>query len=902
MAGSYDPWLVVLSVLIAATAGMAALTAAERRAECRDGRRLRSAWLAGGAVAMGLGVWCMHFVGMLAFRLPVPVRYDLGWTLASMIPAVGASAVAIHLAGGARGAARLHLGGLLIGAGIGAMHYLGMAAVILDARMAYDPALFVLSLVVAYALAAGALHIEFRLKSSTLAEETRTLLAGCVLGGAVSGMHYTGMAATRFFGAAPPGAQARAADAALAPLLAMGAGAIAVAFIGIAYFDRRLSATALKVHRLIETAPDCFVVVDPKGRIRLFNAMAEKVFGWRREEVLGNGMEILLPERLRQVHGGHREQYGREPGVRLMGTGRELIARRKDGSEFPVEVSLSPERTPGGLFVTAIIRDVSERAAAHALEALVELEHRVTKILSSGLDPIDAAPDIIGCICERLGVRYGGWWLVKPVERELRWLAAWHADGPGLPEFDQVSRGMIFKEGAGLPGRVLASGSPAWIADVQADRDFPRAPAAAAAGLRAAFAFPLQADGETLGVMDFLSDRTLAPDAKLLSALRSLGNQIALNLKRRRIEQQAVHSQRLEAVGRLAGGIAHDFNNHLTGIIGLAGILARQAPPGSQAAADAEEILAIGERSAHLVKQLLALNRKTPKNSAVYDANELVAQNAGLLARLVGSQISVETRLGDEPLPVRVDRNEFSQVLLNLLVNARDAMPKGGVVTISTKKAGLRAEIAVRDGGTGIPVEIQDHIFEPYYSTKDETRGTGLGLSIVHAILRDCGADIGVESAPGEGATFLIRFPLAEGPITPARPKEAGPAEGTAEGLVLLVEDNPAVARVTARMLERIGYTVLRADGAESAITLFEKRGAEIAVVVTDVNMPGAGGVGLSERLRDLRPRTKVLFISGFGQDALGLAQAADRPDFLAKPFTEGELALKIKELLAGQS
>ncbi len=695
------------------------------------------AWLGAGAFVMGVGIWCMHFVGMIAFRLPVPVRYDFGITFGSIFPAIIASGVAIFIISHASvSLARVSLASLAMAGGIGTMHYAGMAAMITSARMAYDPALFILSLVVAFALAIVALSMKFILRKSGTFWEIAISIS---MGTAVAGMHYTGMGAARFFlvGDAP---MAAGASDSLRQILILIPGPLlllAGMIIGV-IVSRRMQRAAEAMRDLIESAPDAIVSVDQNGRICVFNRQAEVIFGRDRGEALGLPLEILVPERFRKTHVQHRAGYSNEPGRRPMGVGMELWGLRKNGKEFPVDISLSSSKTESETFVTSIIRDLTEK-------------NRMAKALRDS-------------------------------------------------------------------------------------------------------------------------------EAKLL------------------------HSQKMEALGRLAGGIAHDFNNNLTSIIGLCDLLAKQFPPGSSGGDDIAEIKAAGERSAALTRQLLSFSRQAPTVLGICDANELLAVNRNILARMLGSHIRIKATLCPSLLPIRADPGQFSQVLMNLAVNARDAMPQGGDIGIESFMAGAFAEITFKDSGSGMEKPVLSRLFEPFFTTKEQGRGTGLGLSIIHGIVTGSGGTIEVESEPGHGTLFRLRFPLAEGKIEALGGSVAPEKQESKGGLILLVEDDPNVMKVTIRQLQNCGYRILAASNAEEAMALFRQRAPEIALVITDVNMPKTNGMVLAQQLRTVRAETRVLFISGYGLDILASSGRPENSEFLAKPFSSDVLTAKVSEMLAAGS
>ncbi len=375
--------------------------------------------------------------------------------------------------------------------------------------------------------------------------------------------------------------------------------------------------------------------------------------------------------------------------------------------------------------------------------------------------------------------------------------------------------------------------------------------------------------------------------------------------ERRRLEAQIRQGERLEAVGRLAGGIAHDFNNLLTVILGLCEVLER-APAGSARAGEGlTQIRECAEHAASLTAQLLAFSRRQVLHPEIADIGELVRATSGMLSRLIGEKIEMVLELAPEPLAVRVDPSQFDQMLVNLLVNARDAMPDGGRVVVRTvldegpndDDAGGWARIEICDQGRGIDVDVLPHIFDPFFTTKRSGQGTGLGLSTVHGIVEQSGGRIRVESALGEGATFRVWLPLAEGAPTP---RGAAPTTDHPRGseLVLLVEDDPQVQRVASRMLGTLGYEVhVASDGCEALERL--DAGLEPALVVTDLAMPRMGGLELADRLRARGRALPIVFVSAnLDDDALRGEIDAGRASFLQKPFTLSALATTLRARL----
>ncbi len=392
--------------------------------------------------------------------------------------------------------------------------------------------------------------------------------------------------------------------------------------------------------------------------------------------------------------------------------------------------------------------------------------------------------------------------------------------------------------------------------------------------------------------------------------------------ERRLLESQLRHAQKMEAVGRLAGGVAHDFNNLLTIITGNTAFALASLPPDSQAARDLAEVDAASRRAATLTRQLLAFSRKQVLQPRRVDVNETVRSLERMLCRLIGEDVRIETALDGDAWPVHADPGQLEQVLMNLVVNARDAMPAGGVVRIRTANtsvdsisaathpaclgAGSFLSIAVADTGVGIDAAVLPHIFEPFFTTKELGRGTGLGLAMVYGIVKQSGGTVSVESVPGEGTTFTVYLPCdssSEGSRAAApRAAEVGGGE-----TVLVVEDEPAVRDVVRRMLARNGYQVVEAgDGAEAlrlwrAGRALPDRAGRIDVVLADLVMPVMGGRELIERLRAEQPEVPVVLMTGYTADPAG-AQAdlasGEASGFLQKPLSQDSLLTQLRLVL----
>jgi PAS domain S-box-containing protein len=411
-------------------------------------------------------------------------------------------------------------------------------------------------------------------------------------------------------------------------------------------------------------------------------------------------------------------------------------------------------------------------------------------------------------------------------------------------------------------------------------------------------------------------ERTVELEQANTELCREIVERVRAEEALRRSEEQLRQAQKMEAIGRLAGGVAHDFNNMLTAILSYARMMADERAEGTQDREDLEQICEAAERAAKLTHQLLAFSRQQVLQPVNLDLRDVVLGMEGMLRRLIGEDVELRTFCAQEVGPVRADPNQIELVILNLAVNARDAMPGGGRLTIEVGEVdvqdGLAAShlvlapgrytlLAVSDTGVGIPADVKARIFEPFFTTKPRGKGTGLGLSTVFGIVRQSGGDIAVYSEPDQGTTFRVYLPLAESEADdgPTRLPHSAQAVEVGEGTVLLVEDEPLVAEAARKVLEAKGYAVLSADTPAAAIRLSAAHPGPIQLLLTDVIMPGMNGRELADRLVDQRPGMRVLFMSGYTDNAIvhhGVLDA--HVEFLAKPFTPDALARKVADVL----
>ncbi|MBS0181196.1 MAG: PAS domain S-box protein [Nitrospira sp.] len=674
---------------------------------------------------------------------------------------------------------------------------------------------------------------------------------------------------------------------------------------------------------IVDTALDGVITIDAAGIVTEWNAQATAVFGWTREEAMGKLLsDTIIPERDREAHAQGIREYLKTGVGPVLNRRIEIAARHKEGHEFPVELAVSLARIGEAYIFSAFVRDITDRRRA---ERRLASQYAVTRVLSEAVRLEEAVPKIIQAVGESLEWDLGVVWRLDKQSGTLRCLDHWRVTTLSVNEFIAQIQHQTFKPGVGLPGRIWESGQPVWIKDVTLDPIFVRSDLAAHAGLHGAFGFPIRIGGEVEGVIEFFSHQVREPDSELLSMIADVGLKIGQFGERTRAEEalrlteaQLRQSQKMEAVGRLAGGVAHDFNNLLTVIRGYSELILSRLGSGDPARREMEEVKKAADRAAGLTRQLLIFSRRQFVAAKIVDLNAIVMNMDGMLRRLLGEDIielcaDLEPQLGS----IKADPGQIEQVIMNLAVNARDAMPMGGQLTIQTRNVtigkdlpretvmldeGAYVLLAIRDTGHGMSEETQSHLFEPFFTTKEEGKGTGLGLSTVYGIVKQSGGTIGIESKLGQGTTCKIFFPKVDA-ITQAAPVVNGAVvRAIGRETILVVEDDPSVRGLVQEALRLSGYEVLVARHGIEALLTGAKHLGPIHLLLTDVAMPQMSGPEVAEKLAVVRPEIKVLYMSGYPDHPV-FEQGGIKRDtaFLQKPFTPNLLTQKVREVLDGK-
>ncbi|HEX7006256.1 MAG TPA: PAS domain S-box protein [Alphaproteobacteria bacterium] len=619
-----------------------------------------------------------------------------------------------------------------------------------------------------------------------------------------------------------------------------------------------------RLRAVVNTAVDGVILIDADGVILMFNPACEKMFGYSAEEVIGQNVKILMPPPYRDEHDDYIANYRRTGEAKIIGIGREVVGQHKDGTVFPIDLSVSEARQNGETIFVGIIRDLTERRKQD--RAVREVAARLRAVVDTAMDGvilIDASGTILmfNPACERLF----GYAADEVVGRNVKMLMA----APYRDDYERFVRTVgVDREGMGE--RKDGTTFPMTLSVGEAKQD-----------------------GESIYV-GIIHDLT----------------------ERKRTEEQLVQAQKMEGVGQLSGGIAHDFNNLLTVIIGNASTLSEtlKARPDLQRMADA--IVTAGERGAELTRRLLAFSRRQTLMPVEVDCNRLIGSMEQLLRRTLRDDIEINAVFDPALWPAFADPVQLESAILNLAINARDAMPDGGTLSITTGNlpldehyrelhpevpAGQYVVISVTDDGAGMPPEVLERVFEPFFTTKDVGKGSGLGLSMVYGFVKQSNGHITIYSELGLGTTVRIYLPASRN-AQAALLKEALPDDEPLPhggATVLVVEDDPFVRGYAASTLESLGYAVVTAVDGRDALSQLAKL-PDVDLLFTDIVMPGGiNGWELVERALRLKPGLRVLLTSGYALETL--ASRGRLPTgavVLNKPYRKAELARRLHEAL----
>jgi len=631
------------------------------------------------------------------------------------------------------------------------------------------------------------------------------------------------------------------------------------------------TAAEQRLRSILDHVMDGIISIDEHGTVTTFNPAAERLFGYAAQEVIGQNIKMLMPEPYQSQHDGYLANYLRTGHAKIIGIGREVSGRRKDGSIFSVDLAVNEFPLGGRRHFTGIFHDISEREQAD--KALQASQRRLQNLVA-------ASPAVLYAL-KPDGDDYVATW----VSENVQWLIGYTAEEALAPDWYETHLHPEERE------RVLEDRPLLRVQDE----------------LSQAYRIHCK-DGGYRWILD--RKRVLRDAAGGIVQVVGSWSDIT---ERKQLEDQFRQSQKMEAIGLLAGGVAHDFNNLLTIINGYGELLSERFPQGDSTRELLARIVAASDRAAGLTRQLLAFSRKAIIEPRILDLKEVVVDVDKMLRRIIGEDIELTVVTDPEPGTVKADPSQMDQVIMNLVVNARDAMPRGGRLTIEVRsaeldesyvrdhidaQAGPHVLLAVTDTGCGMDRATMARIFEPFFSTKGE-KGTGLGLATVHGIVKQSGGHVAVYSEVGLGTTFKVYLPRV-GQRSPLRKSQRGLAVmPPGSETVLLVEDEGGVRALAMHILKSCGYTVLNAaDGAE-ALRIAEQHQGRIDLVVTDVIMPRVSGREVAEHMAALQPSVKILFLSGYTDDAVvrhGIAEADMA--FLQKPFSPVSLATKVREVL----
>jgi len=649
---------------------------------------------------------------------------------------------------------------------------------------------------------------------------------------------------------------------------------------------------------LFAAYPDALLLVDDSGTIVLGNPAAAELLGYTTDELGGLPVDALVPDAVRARHGEYRAAYGRNPRARPMGTQMDLVARRRDGSEVMVEIALSPLADAQPALVVAAIRGIGTYPRvkqalqrAHYSECVAEVGRQAVDTR----DPQALLRQVPAAAVATLGVDSAVLYRLEPSRLELV-----VAGSAGLEGLDDIGTRLPNRRD-GLHGFALAQEAPTVVEDWSTETRFPMPDSYRRHGLVSSIVVPLSDRGHAIGLLAVSSRRRQATGGDEIHFLQSLCNLLSSSLQRAESEEALAHSQRLESVGQLTGGIAHDFNNLLTVVQG--NLLALQERP-DQPAAEVQRLATMAARAAgragELTRKLLAFSRRQVLEPVRVDVHGLLHALADMLRRTLDARVSIRVDVDPASPPVLADPGQLESALLNIAINARDAMPEGGVLSFSVRPTDGMVALSVGDTGKGMSDEVRERAFEPFFTTKAKGRGTGLGLSTVYGFVKQSKGTVEIDSAPGRGTTVTLRLPPWRNPdATASAPVAAGRDQLPPHLKVLLVEDEPEVRQVIGTFLDALGIRYVTAGDGEQALAWLESDG-DVDLLLTDIALgPGMRGTELARQAQARDPDLAVLLMSGFAPEML---EADDeqllRWELLRKPCTRDALAAALARAL----
>jgi PAS domain S-box-containing protein len=614
--------------------------------------------------------------------------------------------------------------------------------------------------------------------------------------------------------------------------------------------EDRLRESELRIRTILESAPDGVVSIDERGVIQWFNQAAAAMFGYAPEEAVGRNVSLLMPEPYTSEHDSYIARYLATGERKIIGRIRKVEGLRRDGTVFPIDLSITEVWITGGRAFVGIVRDITDRERVEA--ALRDSEERYRLLFRQapvGVFHYDTALRITECndrFVEILGTTRD-----RLIGLDLGALR----DQSVLPAVQAVLQGTM----GSYEGfyRATASDAELWIS------------------MRTAPLF--DSTGAVTGAVCIVEDMS----------------------EHQRLENQLRQAQKLEAIGQLAGGVAHDFNNLLQALLGSVQLLRLRADDVGEVARTSEELEAMVQRGAALTRQLLLFSRREITKPEPFDLGELVEAASKMLRRLLREDVRVQLELAPRALTIHADRGQIEQVFMNLVMNAADAMPDGGEIVVRTGAEDAGAWLEVKDNGTGMPESIKDHVFEPFFTTKEAGKGTGLGLSVVYGIVTRHGGTVEVESALGRGSSFRVSLPLGPGTEPPARTvaSDRVPLAGGAGERILVVEDQDDARKAIAEILARLGYEVAQAASGSDAFNL--PRTPAFDLLLSDIVLPDASGTDVAAGLQSRWPKMRVILMSGYTEDEVARrAVGIGLVRFLQKPFNMDTLAREIRAAL----